>query len=60
VSGLTGLFGDEEGGVAVWAHIGGFVAGMVLIKLFARADDVNAHRREAWRPERVARGGWGS
>jgi membrane associated rhomboid family serine protease len=60
VSGLTGLFGDEEGGVAVWAHMGGFIAGMVLIKLFARADDVDAHRREAWRPERVVRGGWGS
>ncbi|MGH2351407.1 MAG: rhomboid family intramembrane serine protease [Chloroflexota bacterium] len=25
------------GGVAVWAHIGGFVAGLVLVKLFARS-----------------------
>lgn len=24
------------GGVAFWAHVGGFVAGVVLIKLFAR------------------------
>jgi membrane associated rhomboid family serine protease len=23
-----------SGGVAVWAHIGGFVAGVVLVKLF--------------------------
>src|SRR5690606_14581545 len=23
-----------EGGIAVWAHIGGFVAGIVLVKLF--------------------------
>jgi membrane associated rhomboid family serine protease len=23
-----------QGGVAVWAHIGGFVAGAVLVKLF--------------------------
>jgi membrane associated rhomboid family serine protease len=23
-----------SGGVAVWAHVGGFVAGVVLIKLF--------------------------
>jgi len=23
----------ETGGVAVWAHVGGFVAGVVLIKL---------------------------
>jgi membrane associated rhomboid family serine protease len=25
---------DTSGGVAVWAHIGGFVAGLVLVKLF--------------------------
>ena len=27
---------DVSMGVAVWAHIGGFVAGVVLVKLFAR------------------------
>jgi membrane associated rhomboid family serine protease len=26
--------GREVGGVAVWAHIGGFISGMVMIKLF--------------------------
>jgi membrane associated rhomboid family serine protease len=26
--------GGDLGGVAVWAHIGGFIAGMVMIKLF--------------------------
>jgi membrane associated rhomboid family serine protease len=57
VSGLVGLAGNEQGGVAFAAHVGGFVAGMVLIKLFARAEDVDAHRRGAWRPQRVARGG---
>ena len=25
---------DDTGGVAVWAHVGGFVAGVVLVKLF--------------------------
>ena len=60
VSGVSSVAGGEQGGVAFAAHVGGFVAGMVLIKLFARADDVDAHRRDAWRPERVARGGWGS
>jgi hypothetical protein len=25
---------DVSGGVAVWAHVGGFVAGVVLVKLF--------------------------
>jgi membrane associated rhomboid family serine protease len=26
--------GRDVGGVAVWAHVGGFVAGMVMIKIF--------------------------
>ena len=58
VSGLVGLAANDHGGVAFAAHVGGFVAGMLLIKLFARSDDVDAHRRDAWRPQRVARGGW--
>jgi membrane associated rhomboid family serine protease len=36
--------GDMGGGVAVWAHVGGFVAGVALIRLFLRADLV-ARRR---------------
>jgi len=36
VSGVGGLARTEEtGGVAYMAHIGGFVAGLVLVKLFA-------------------------
>lgn len=31
---LTALDSDTSGGVAVWAHVGGFVAGVVLVKLF--------------------------
>lgn len=31
---LSSIRPDASGGVAVWAHIGGFVAGAVLIKLF--------------------------
>jgi membrane associated rhomboid family serine protease len=30
LSGVAALGGAEAGGVAVWAHVGGFVAGMVL------------------------------
>jgi membrane associated rhomboid family serine protease len=30
----TAQAGRDVGGVAVWAHVGGFVAGMVMIKLF--------------------------
>ena len=31
---LSPVRADASGGVAVWAHIGGFVAGAVLVKLF--------------------------
>lgn len=37
--------GAEGAGVAFWAHIGGFAAGMILIKLMARKDLIEAHRR---------------
>ena len=54
VSGLV-AFGGDKGGVAFWAHIGGFVAGVVLIKLFTRSDYVAAHQSHHWRPQRVLR-----
>ena len=41
---------EESGGIAVWAHIGGFVAGMVLIKLFENPRLVR--QRNAIREER--------
>jgi membrane associated rhomboid family serine protease len=47
--------GAEGGGVAFWAHAGGFLAGVILIKLFARPDYVRAHQSHHWRPRRV---GW--
>ena len=37
-------YGAEGGGVAFWAHVGGFVAGVVLIKLFQRPQLVTAKR----------------
>ncbi|MEW6298473.1 MAG: rhomboid family intramembrane serine protease [Thermodesulfobacteriota bacterium] len=55
ISGLTTI-GGEAGGVAFWAHIGGFVAGIALVKLFVRPDHVAAHRAHHWRPRRA---GWG-
>ncbi len=33
ISGL-GTYGSEGGGVAFWAHIGGFIAGLILILIF--------------------------
>jgi membrane associated rhomboid family serine protease len=53
VSGLVAFGGEVGGGVAFWAHIGGFVAGVLLVKLFARADYMEAHRAQHWRPRRV-------
>jgi membrane associated rhomboid family serine protease len=57
LGGLVGMLGEERGGVAFWAHLGGFVAGLALIKLFARPEDVRAHLRGHWEPRRVA-GRW--
>jgi membrane associated rhomboid family serine protease len=41
---LSQMSPDVSGGVAVWAHVGGFIAGLVLIKLFAKPALVRAHR----------------
>jgi membrane associated rhomboid family serine protease len=35
-SGVLSLGGSDVGGVAFWAHIGGFGTGVVMAKLFAR------------------------
>jgi membrane associated rhomboid family serine protease len=51
--GLVGL-GAEGGGVAFWAHVGGFLTGLVLVKVFARPDHLALHRVGTWRPS----GGW--
>lgn len=45
---------EVSGGVAVWAHVGGFVAGVVLIRLFQDRELVRRHRAIA-----DARGTWG-
>jgi membrane associated rhomboid family serine protease len=55
LGGLTGLAAKGEGGVAFWAHVGGFVAGVILVKLFARSDYVAAHRSHHWQPQRLVR-----
>jgi membrane associated rhomboid family serine protease len=43
LGGLPAL-GSAKGGVAFWAHIGGFLAGIVLIGAFARSDYLSAYR----------------
>ena len=50
---LFGTLGASEGGVAVFAHIGGFIAGAVLIKLFAREDYLAEHAAHQWQPHHL-------
>jgi len=47
--GGIGSIGAQGGGVAFWAHIGGFVAGAVLIPLFRDRALVNRHPHHGWR-----------
>ena len=54
ISGL--LSSGEMGGVAFWAHVSGFVTGMVLVKFFVRSDYIAAHQQRVWRPRRVLGG----
>jgi membrane associated rhomboid family serine protease len=53
--GLTSIVSQQAGGVAFWAHLGGFVAGVVLVKLFENRDRLARHRAQHWRPHRE---GW--
>jgi membrane associated rhomboid family serine protease len=53
--GLTSIVAEEGGGVAFWAHLGGFIAGVVLIKLFESPDRLAEHQAHHWRPRRE---GW--
>ena len=55
LSGLVALGSSQLGGVAFWAHVGGFVGGVVLVRLFARSDYVSAHRATHWQPRHL---GW--
>ena len=55
LQGLPAL-GSTQGGVAFWAHIGGFVAGVALIHLFKRRDLLSAHHAQPQR--RTSRHRW--
>jgi membrane associated rhomboid family serine protease len=44
---LNSAGGEPSGGVAVWAHVGGFIAGLLLVRSFARPDLI-ARRRVAF------------
>jgi membrane associated rhomboid family serine protease len=50
---LGTLGGTEGGGVAFWAHIGGFAAGALLVKVLARPEYIAAHKSHHWRPRHL-------
>lgn len=53
--GVTSITAEPGGGVAFWAHLGGFLSGVVLIKVFERRDRIAAHTARHWQPRRA---GW--
>jgi membrane associated rhomboid family serine protease len=54
LGGVAGI-GGEGGGVAFWAHVGGFVAGVLLVKLLSDRRYIQAHHARRWHPRRT---GW--
>ena len=55
LGGVTSIVAEQTGGVAFWAHLGGFLTGVVLIKLFEKPDRLAGHQSHHWQPRRV---GW--
>jgi len=51
-------FGSTEGGVAFWAHIGGFVAGALLVMLFKRQALLDQHPYHGWRQKAAPTRNW--
>ena len=47
INGMGMLGGEEAGGIAYGAHIGGFIAGLLLVKLFVRKQVVVEQRRRS-------------
>ncbi len=57
IGGVTSL-GAEGGGVAFWAHLGGFVAGMVLVFLFKDEQRLAEHPFRGWNQSRHGSRAW--
>ncbi len=45
---LAAVPGEAVGGIAFWAHVGGFVVGVVLVKLMARPERANIDWYDAY------------
>ena len=56
--GGLGSIGAIGGGVAFWAHIGGFVGGAILVLLFRKPELVARHPYHGWKQKRHAEPNW--
>jgi membrane associated rhomboid family serine protease len=54
----VGTLGARGGGVAFWAHVGGFLAGSVLILLFRNPRLLSRHPYHGWRRQRLPTRSW--
>jgi membrane associated rhomboid family serine protease len=57
VSGL-GTLGAQGGGVAFWAHVGGFAAGAILVIVFRNPRLLRQHPYYGWRQKRSPTRSW--
>ena len=57
ISGL-GTLGARGGGVAFWAHVGGFVGGALLVLLFQDPKLLAQHPYHGWRQRRSPTQSW--
>lgn len=56
---IGGVFTDNaSGGVAFWAHAGGFLAGVALIPLFRKSELVARHPYHGWKPQAGVPASW--
>lgn len=61
LGGAVSLGGSGGGGVAFWAHVGGFVAGALLVFPFRKEELVRRHPYHGWQqpsPRRWRQRGW--
>ena len=53
IMGIPALVGSVGGGIAFWAHAGGFIAGLALVYPFHKPEYLERHRRQ--HPQRKSR-----
>ena len=59
LGGLGSVKGESEE-IAFWAHIGGFLAGMLLVPLYKQAALLDRHPYSGWAPQVLPTESWHS